>query len=196
MTQFVRSAFRLMAQVAFMFAIVFSLLNVAVACDFDTDCNPGSKCVKQNGQLHGVCAGGLFPGNNNDRKPVYAPLDINRTYGNTCSFDTDCGPSSACVKEPGSIKGTCLPKNAAKNIAKDRNACSFDTDCKFGYECVKQPGSIKGACSERENKNTLNRAARPASKGDTCSSNFDCKLGSICLKEDSDRFGVCVKPQQ
>ena len=29
---------------------------------FDTDCFPGSKCLKGAGSLYGVCAGGLFPG--------------------------------------------------------------------------------------------------------------------------------------
>jgi hypothetical protein len=52
--------------------------------------------------------GGMNPGNNNDRKPVYDPLDINRTTGNTCKFNVDCGPGSKCVKERGSIKGVCL----------------------------------------------------------------------------------------
>jgi hypothetical protein len=39
-----------------------------------------------------VCYGRLFPGNSNDQQPVRNPLDINQTVGNTCSFDTDCGP--------------------------------------------------------------------------------------------------------
>jgi hypothetical protein len=78
----------------------------ALACSFDTDCYPGSKCVKAAGSIYGVCAGGLLPGNANDRVPVEAPLDPNRTYGNTCSFDVDCGPGSVCVKGSG-IYGTC-----------------------------------------------------------------------------------------
>jgi hypothetical protein len=82
----------------------------AIACSFDTDCEPGSRCVKASGAIYGVCVGGLFPGNRHDRVPVYDPLDINRTYGNTCSFDTDCGPGSVCVKSPGSIYGTCMKR--------------------------------------------------------------------------------------
>jgi hypothetical protein len=81
---------------------------IAMACSFDTDCSPGSRCIKSNYQLHGVCAGGISPGNSNDRQPVYAPLDPNRTYGNTCSFDPDCGPSSRCLKEQGAIQGVCI----------------------------------------------------------------------------------------
>jgi hypothetical protein len=79
----------------------------AYSCSFDTDCKPGSKCVKKSGSIYGVCVGGISPGNSNDRKPVYSPTDPNRTYGNTCSFNTDCGPGSVCVKS-GGIKGTCM----------------------------------------------------------------------------------------
>ncbi len=78
------------------------------ACQFDTDCNPGSQCLKVQGAIYGVCAGGLNPGNRSDREPVYSPLDPNRTYGNTCQFNTDCGPGSACLKSSGSIYGVCV----------------------------------------------------------------------------------------
>ena len=80
---------------------------VVMACSFDTDCNPGSRCAKASGSIYGVCEGGISPGNSNDRQPVQAPLDINGTYGNTCSFNTDCGPGSVCVKQGGSIEGVC-----------------------------------------------------------------------------------------
>lgn len=81
----------------------------AFSCQFTTDCQPGSQCLKQSGSLYGVCAGGISPGNSNDRVPVQAPLDLNKSYGNTCSFNTDCGPGSACVKS-NSIYGVCIKK--------------------------------------------------------------------------------------
>lgn len=34
----------------------------ALACQFDTDCDPGNKCVKRSGQIYGVCYGGISPG--------------------------------------------------------------------------------------------------------------------------------------
>lgn len=80
----------------------------AAACTFDTDCSPGSRCVKSSGSLYGICAGGIFPGNRNDREPVYAPLDPNRTVGDTCSFDADCGPGNRCFKSSGAIDGVCV----------------------------------------------------------------------------------------
>lgn len=92
------------------YPIVIALLIApfpALACSFDTDCEPGSRCLKSNGDIYGICAGGLSPGNSNDRQPVYAPLDVNGTYGNTCSFDTDCGPGSHCIKG-NSIDGVCM----------------------------------------------------------------------------------------
>lgn len=90
--------------------ICLLIATPAFACQFDTDCNPGSKCAKANGAIYGVCKGGIAPGNTNDRKPVTAPLDLNKTYGNTCGFDTDCGPGSVCKKDSGSIKGVCLKR--------------------------------------------------------------------------------------
>lgn len=82
--------------------------SISFACQFDTDCNVGSKCLKESGKLYGLCADGLNPGNDNDRKPYRNPLDINQTEGNTCSFDIDCGPGSRCLKGAGHIKGVCI----------------------------------------------------------------------------------------
>ena len=86
-------------------ALVFPV--AVLACSFDTDCSPGARCAKAQGSIYGACVGGISPGNSNDRQPVRAPLDTNGTYGNTCSFDTDCGPGSVCVKR-GGIQGVCM----------------------------------------------------------------------------------------
>lgn len=88
--------------------LVILSATISFACSFDTDCSVGSKCIKKPGKIYGFCAGGMNPGNSNDRVPVKDPLDVNRTAGNTCSFDTDCGPGSKCLKERGYIKGVCV----------------------------------------------------------------------------------------
>ena len=85
------------------FALLFALsvllgTHSVLACSFDTDCSPGSKCIKSSGSIYGVCAGGISPGNSNDQQPVDDPLDTNRTVGNTCSFDTVCGPGGKWCK--------------------------------------------------------------------------------------------------
>lgn len=81
------------------------------ACSFDTDCAVGSKCIKKSGQIYGYCAKGMNPGNRNDRRPVYDPLDISGKRANTCSFDVDCGVGNMCYKNPSySLKGVCVKK--------------------------------------------------------------------------------------
>lgn len=82
----------------------------AKACMFDTDCDVGSRCMKKSGSLYGICVGGLNPGNSHDAEPVEAPLDLNGTYGDTCSFDVDCGPGSKCYKPGGGLYGTCIKR--------------------------------------------------------------------------------------
>jgi len=91
-------------------AIAIFVPSLSFACMFNTDCSPGSKCIKSSGQLYGVCMGGISPGNSNDRVPVTNPLDVNGTTGNTCQFSVDCGPGSVCAKGSGSIYGVCLKK--------------------------------------------------------------------------------------
>ena len=78
----------------------------ALACEFNTDCDVGSKCVKRAGQLEGVCMGGLNPGNNGDESPFKD--DRGGTEGKTCSFNTDCDVGERCMKESGAIDGVCM----------------------------------------------------------------------------------------
>ena len=97
------------------FSITIAILAMAlcssraIACAYDTDCSPGSKCVKGGGQVLGVCTGGNFPGNKYDKDPYADPFDPNRTAGKTCSFNLECGPGSRCNLGLG-IYGVCVRK--------------------------------------------------------------------------------------
>jgi hypothetical protein len=82
--------------------------NDLLACGSDTDCSPGSQCIKSPGNIYGICIGSIEPGNSHDKQPVSSPIDPNGTTGDTCSFDTNCGPGSKCLKSSSSIYGACV----------------------------------------------------------------------------------------
>jgi hypothetical protein len=83
-------------------AISFSIAN---ACQFNTDCDVGSKCIKRSGGLYGYCMGGMNPGNSYDREPA---TDIRGGGGWTCSFNTDCDPGYMCAKS--GLQGVCVKR--------------------------------------------------------------------------------------
>ena len=85
--------------------IVWLCSHSALGCQFNTDCNPGSVCLKRGG-LYGVCAGGLNPGNSNDNVPTYNPIRPMNRDGATCQFSYQCGPGGVCLKGSG-IYGVC-----------------------------------------------------------------------------------------
>ena len=93
----------------FLLAALISALSGmhAMACAFDTDCSAGSRCVKPAGRVIGMCTGGQFPGNRYDQKPYSDPFDPNRTAGNTCQFNIECGPGNHCAKGLASF-GVCV----------------------------------------------------------------------------------------
>ena len=74
----------------------------AFGCAFDSDCDIGSKCIK-NGGIYGYCMGGMNPGNSYDQHPA---TDIMGGGGDTCSFNTDCDIGYECVRS--GLKGVCI----------------------------------------------------------------------------------------
>jgi hypothetical protein len=76
-----------------------------------------------------------------------------------CSFDTDCGVGSECVKQSGALEGICVGGMTPGNdydsdpyqAEFDENenvgqTCEFDIDCGIGSDCVKSSGNIEGVC--------------------------------------------------
>lgn len=88
--------------------------TAAVPCTFNTDCNVGSKCVKERVGQPGICVGGLEPGRPRDQPPPRDVMrdyrDLNGTRGERCSFNVECGVGAMCLKESGKLYGVCLPK--------------------------------------------------------------------------------------
>ena len=80
----------------------------AGACESDTDCDAGNKCLKPQGQIYGACVGGVRPGNKYDRQPVHNPNLPN--YGKTCYQDAECGPRLICEKS-NKASGACIVGN-------------------------------------------------------------------------------------
>jgi hypothetical protein len=90
-----------------LFTVSFLIGGLAYACDYDIDCQVGSKCIKRAYSQAGVCMGGIWPGNSNDRKPVYNPQNRRDKVGKTCSYDIDCSYGRSCMKGAGKINGVC-----------------------------------------------------------------------------------------
>ena len=151
----------------------------ALACQFHTDCDAGSRCEKDRGQLYGVCKSGLNPGNSFDRKPVYDPLDDSR--GDTCSFNTDCSPGSRCEKEPGSLYGTCVSGRWQREDSSPKRTYQPRT-----YE----PRSYEPRTYEQPTYQP--RRHRQDEEDGTCSWDTQCPFGHRCEKGSGRLKGVCV----
>ena len=82
------------------------LLTIAPAygCLLNTDCGIGARCIKQPGAVYGICAAGLQPGNQWDKRPV---RDLyGGSTGNTCTLSYQCGFGYKCVKS--GLYGVCV----------------------------------------------------------------------------------------
>jgi hypothetical protein len=79
----------------------------ALACNFDIDCDIGSKCVKTGYDLKGVCVGNRYtPDPPKDRDPYKPKWNLDKK-GQSCSYDIQCGFSGKCLRTGGSLYGVC-----------------------------------------------------------------------------------------
>ena len=100
-------------------------------CQFDTDCSPGNKCVKQQYALEGVCANSY----------------TGAVEKNTCNGDYECGIGKKCFKQPGQYQGVCVDRSTYDSLP---HACTFDLDCGIGRLCMKTTGQLEGRCVSGE----------------------------------------------
>jgi len=90
-------------------------------CLFDTDCFAvGSKCIKEEASIEGLCKGGLGSGNSdyNEERPEFFP-NLDASSSDTCSFDTDCEVDQRCIKKVGTIYGVCMKSDERRDERQD-----------------------------------------------------------------------------
>jgi len=75
----------------------------AVACESNADCDAGSRCTRQPGQMSGVCISAL--GNRTDTTSPYDKLK--GPSAKTCTSDTQCAFGSSCSRKTGQMYGVC-----------------------------------------------------------------------------------------
>ena len=78
------------------------------ACNLDTDCDIGNKCIRQPAEQYGVCAGGLDVGNDRNRGPEKPRIDVDGAEPKSCSSNQECGTWRA-VYSTGSARASTCP---------------------------------------------------------------------------------------
>lgn len=84
----------------YVFFLVF-LMGVGYSCNYNTDCDPSQKCIKQSFSIEGVCAevrnnyGGSYISNESKKN-------------NQCSSNFECEYPAKCIKMNGSYTGICM----------------------------------------------------------------------------------------
>jgi len=87
------------------FLLMLLTSSYALACEFDSDCAAGSHCVRQGGQMSGICASRTDPGGPVDR--TSDPFQRANPSGQGCTSDTQCNFGCQCQKAPNQVYGVC-----------------------------------------------------------------------------------------
>ena len=76
----------------------------ALACESSADCDPGSRCIHDPGQMTGVCVSAL--GNRTgSANSAFDPLKD--PTSKACTSDVDCAYGGSCTKQAGQVHGVC-----------------------------------------------------------------------------------------
>ena len=89
---------------------LFLLSQAAFACNTDTECSDGGRCMHLPGMADGICKGGNNQGNDNGPVPSNDQGNQNAKNANTCAADNDCGNGLRCAKGRGQDQGVCVRK--------------------------------------------------------------------------------------
>ncbi len=86
--------------------LVFAWTGV-FACQFDSECDLGYRCIDLGGDSYGWCVPVENP-YNNDLPPWGDHTEVSQDVsGKSCQVDIDCGYGGKCLIPSGSIYGDC-----------------------------------------------------------------------------------------
>ena len=83
------------------------LASETMACEADSDCEPGTHCQIDQGHRIGVCVNDVAATPDERETIETPPIDGSDDAGNPCTTHEDCGVGGRCVKQPGAESGIC-----------------------------------------------------------------------------------------
>ncbi len=109
---------------------LLALPGLVLACQYDRDCRPGVKCVKERGNLYGRCQSVAVGGDSRASVDEKGKLDVRSTYSRSCRLESDCPLDYRCSRQSGSSTGVCirtgvlLPGSIKSDAKADPNAAA------------------------------------------------------------------------
>jgi len=98
-----------MRALLFSIALVLGLALAAeaVACEADSDCEPGTHCQIEPGRKVGVCVNDVAPTPPQRDTIETPPVGDGAGAGKSCKTHEDCGVGGRCVKPDRAATGVC-----------------------------------------------------------------------------------------